>query len=364
MVQERSTATVEQGSHSPCGRGRSDDTSVHNDRTKSRSRSDSRGPLKARASEYERLFPPFFVQSHTKIAPQSQFSRDRDSLKYAQSRIDEGLGSGLGVEGGDSAPAFDPIKLFHLSTHHRSVKHQRRRFSVKEIVDSILGTVDRPIDLTEAGHQKFPRNPTDLLKYITIKHLKFAEDVRPPYIGTYSKISDPSERAKLSRNPFAKTLPATDYDYDSEAEWEEPGEGEDLESEGEEEAGEDEDDDEMEGFLDDEEGSEMIRAATLKHRSLNGDLAPMCTGLCWENASDQGGLGLVEGKLTVDMSELRLDILSGRGRAEHCRFYANWTQNPSISLSIRTRPYTGSLPPPTPTTCNLLPWTLPASHST
>lgn len=207
---------------------------------------------------------------------------------------------------------FDPIKLFQLSIHARSEKHHCRWSSVKEVVNSIHGTAHRPIDLTEPGHKKSSRNPTDLLKYFTIKYLKFAEDVRPPYIGTYSKISGPSEGSKLRRNPFAKTLPAIDYEYDSEAEWEEPGEGEDLESEGEEEGGEDEDEDEMEGFLDDEEGSEMIRAANLKHRTLNGDLEPLCTGLHWENASDQGGLSSDEMKLSVDMNSLRLDILSGR----------------------------------------------------
>lgn len=268
--------------------------------------------MKAQTSEYERLFPPFFVQSHTNIAPQSQFSRDRDSLKYAQSRIDEGFGSGSGTDIGHSAPVFDPIKLFHLSSNRRSGIHHHHRFSVKEIVGRIHGTAQIQIDLTESGTENVSRNPTALLNCFTVKYLKFAEDVRPPYIGTYSKISDQSEGSKLCRNPFTKILPATDYGYDSEAEWEDPGEGEDLDSEGEEEAGEDEDEDEMEGFLDDEEGSEMVRAANLKHRALNGDLEPLCTGLCWENAPDQGGLSSVEMKLTVDMRSLRLEILSGR----------------------------------------------------
>lgn len=316
VAQEKPTITVERGSHSPCGRGRNDTSSIDNDRTNPRSRSGSRVSSKAQTSEYERLFPPFFVQSHTNLAPQSQFSRDRDSLKYAQSRIDEGLSSGCGTESIDSTPLFDPIKLFHLSPHCWASEHRRQRFSVKEIVDRIHGTAQRPIDLTDPGPQKPLQNPTDLLQRFTIKYLKFAEDFRPPYIGTYSKIVDPLEGSKLSRNPFAKNLPAANYDYDSEAEWEEPGEGEDLDSEGEEEVGEDEDEDEMEGFLDDEEGNEMVRAANLKHRSLNGDLEPLCTGLCWENVSDQGVLNSIEGKLAVDMNLLRLDILSGTSRAK------------------------------------------------
>lgn len=335
---ERPNTTAERGSHSPCGRGRNDLSSINNDQTKSRSRSISRVSSKAEISEYERLFPPFFVQSHTNIAPQSQFSRDRDSLIYAQSRIDEGLGSGFGSESDHSAPVFDPIKLFHLSPHRWSDQHHRRRFRVKEIVDSIHGTAHRPIDLTDAGPNKSLRNPTDLLRRFTIKYLKFAEDVRPPYIGTYSKICNQSEGSKLSRNPFAKTLPATDYSYDSEAEWEEPGEGEDLDSEGEEEAGEEEDEDEMEGFLDGEEGSEMVRAANLKHRSLNGDLEPLCTGLCWEHASDQAGSSSVEGKLMVDLSLLRLDILSGRADELNCISLIIYIQSGLTSFRLLSSP--------------------------
>jgi chromatin assembly factor 1 subunit A len=244
------------------------------------------------------------------MAPQNQFSRDEHSLKYAQARIDEGFSSSK-AEGGSPPAAFDPFTLLHLSPNRRSGVYHRRRFCVKEIVERIHGTARKPIDLTESGTNSL-RKPTQLLKYITTKYLKFAEDVRPPYIGTYTKITDQSAASKLRRNPFAKILPTTDYGYDSEAEWEDPGEGEDLDSEGEEEAGEDEDGDEMEGFLDDEDGAEIVRAANLKHRPLNEDLEPSCTGLCWENALDPACWSSAEAKVMVDLSSLRLEILSGR----------------------------------------------------
>ena len=122
--------------------------------------------------------------------------------------------------------------------------------SVKDIVADIDGVSHNPIDLTESQFQRATKKPLDLLKSIPVKILKFAEDVRPPYIGTYTRLRDTQSISRLARNPFRRELPETNYDYDSEAEWEEPGDGEDLDSEGEEEI-EDEDEAEMEGFLDD-----------------------------------------------------------------------------------------------------------------
>ncbi|KAL9033779.1 MAG: hypothetical protein Q9214_007347, partial [Letrouitia sp. 1 TL-2023] len=108
----------------------------------------------------------------------------------------------------------------------------------------------------------------------------FAEDVRPPYIGTFTKLQDNQKAAKLCRNPFSRSLPNTNYDYDSEAEWEDPGEGEDLDSEGEEE-NESEEGDDMDDFLDDEDAGDGSRQS-LKRRPMIADLEPTSTGLCWE----------------------------------------------------------------------------------
>ncbi|GAA5985177.1 hypothetical protein JCM11641_005476 [Rhodosporidiobolus odoratus] len=61
---------------------------------------------------------------------------------------------------------------------------------------------------------------------VQVKFFKFREDVRPGYVGTWSKIS----RVVGFRTPFARETALLDYDYDSEAEWEaEPdGDGEDI----------------------------------------------------------------------------------------------------------------------------------------
>lgn len=118
------------------------------------------------------------------------------------------------------------------------------------------------------------KTPHDMLLNVRMKSLKFGEDVRPPYQGTYSRAVPRVEARKLSRNPYHKVLPETNYDYDSEAEWEEPEEGEDLDSE-EEEEGSDDGDEEMEDFLDDEEDT----LAGGKRRQIVGDLEPICSGI-------------------------------------------------------------------------------------
>lgn len=109
-----------------------------------------------------------------------------------------------------------------------------------------------------------------------MKSLKFGEDIRPPYQGTYTRrVSELSTR-RLARNPYHRGLPDTDYDYDSEAEWEEPEEGEELDSE-EEDEGSDEGEDDLEGFLDDEDDA----LAEGKRRLIVGDLEPVSTGIKW-----------------------------------------------------------------------------------
>jgi hypothetical protein len=50
-----------------------------------------------------------------------------------------------------------------------------------------------------------------------MKFFKFAEDVRPPYYGTWSKRS----LAVSGRKPFGQDRRVMDYDYDSEEDWEE-----------------------------------------------------------------------------------------------------------------------------------------------
>ena len=265
-----------------------------------RSRSISSTPRKPQLPDYERSFPPFFVQSHTTLAPTHQFYRDEKGLRYAQEKIDEALLQSQKASEVSKDVVFHPCDLLHIFPHG-NYRCPPRAMSVKDIVAEIDGVSHNPIDLTESQFQKATKRPSDLLKFIPVKILKFAEDVRPPYIGTYTRLRNAQSISRLARNPFRRELPNTNYDYDSEAEWEEPGEGEDLDSEGEEEI-EDEDEADMEGFLDDEETD----ARAIKRRPILGDLEPTCSGLCWEGPQAQGSE-----KSSIDLLVFKLDILMG-----------------------------------------------------
>ena len=291
---------------SPLSSRRNSIAEIHaTDAPRERARSVSATPRKACPSDYERQFPPFFLQSHTVLAPYSRFSRDEKGLKYARTKIDEGLGQGNGT-----ARSFDAYDLLHLpsKSSQRSdgiyaVKDIFAIHTVKDIMAKIHGSVRNPIDLTESQFSRVTQKPTDLLKNIPMKYLKFDEDYRPPYTGTFTKSLDRRAVSRLCRKPFSRELPNTNYDYDSEAEWEEPGEGEDLNSEGEEEVGEDDEENDMEGFLDDENDA-------LKRGPLLGDLKPTCSGICWESLGNEDyQLANLD---VLDPSLCKLDILMGK----------------------------------------------------
>lgn len=280
-------------------------TSPTREEAKPRSTAPSPTPRRTQPPDYERSFPPFFLQSYTVISPLTQFLRDDAGLKYAEMKIDEGLAQ----DGGDAdmfPVVFDPVKVLHIPQKYSNNFRQRR--SVKELVAEILGSSHFPIDSTSPGSKPLEK-ARDLLAAIPIKYLEFAEDVRPPYIGTYTKILDTRAFRKLRRNPVTRTLPTVNYNYDSEAEWEELGEGEDLESEGEEEV-EDEDGDDIKEFLDDEEEpGEGTRMANSKRGLMDGDLEPVSTGLCWEKLGDPKYSG--NDDQGPDHKAFQLEIISG-----------------------------------------------------
>lgn len=91
-------------------------------------------------------------------------------------------------------------------------------------------------------HNPFSNNETydEVVEKVVnnkIKFLQFAEDLRHPYEGTFSKKS----LIIKGKCPFTKDNDLFNYNYDSEAEWEEEDEGEDIGD------SDDDDDDEVEG---------------------------------------------------------------------------------------------------------------------
>lgn len=279
------------------------------------SRSASASPQKTVKLDYERLFPPFYLQSHTILAPYNRFSRDVEPLERARVGIDAHLQSACnGLEdilGKRKAFQAYAIEQLHIPQHKRK-KRARYQPTVKSIMEEINGTEENPIDPTN-GERTRKYNPVELLRSISVKHLQFAEDVRPPYRGTYTKVPTKPSPFSLARNPFERALPQTNYDYDSEAEWEEPGEGEDLDSEGEEEHGSDDEEDEMEGFLDDDDTGEGSGIVGNKRKHIVGNLEPVSSGLCWEDCHgiSRGGTdGGIDSK--VSLRTYRLEFMLGR----------------------------------------------------
>ena len=247
-------------------------------------------------SDYGRDFPDFYLQSHTNLAPIHRFERDEEALRHLRENVDGHFKKASAGTSSIEAKPFQPTELFHIMPYRR-LRGKQRLPTVKEILIKMQGSTSNPIDLTgEQGVAKSNPKPEDILRKIPVKSLKYSEDVRPPYQGTFTRSIPERSALQISRNPFKRAMPGINYDYDSEAEWEEPEEGEDLDSEGEEELSDDGDED-MDGFLDD--GDE--EQTNGKRKLIVGDLEPICTGLRWE---DEAGAD-------PDLSKYRMEIISG-----------------------------------------------------
>ena len=267
-------------------------------------------------TEYAKEFPSFFLQSHTKVAPINRFERDTDALVHIQGKIDKCLqGEGdFGTNG-----KFDATQLFNIMPYKRR-QGRINSPTVREILTSMNDSSRNQVDLTrEDVSRESTTRLEDLLKRIPMKTLKFREDVRPPYQGTFTKRISDGLAVKLCRNPFARAIEELNYDYDSEAEWEEPEEGEDIDSEGEDDTSEDGDDD-MEDFLDDS-GEQVKRGA------ITSDLEPVCSGIKWDDgngvdpAFEPYRMGIISGMFNCEIHGLILpadiDILLRNSQLPH-----------------------------------------------
>ncbi|KAJ5602828.1 hypothetical protein N7537_005784 [Penicillium hordei] len=248
-------------------------------------------------SEYEREFPAFFLQSHTVVAPPHRFERDSEALKHVRETIDASLRN-------DEVPAqthpFRPSELFQI------IPFRRGRQPTSSVKDILL-QLQRSDDPAEPQTQSIVQSSRlqELLRKVTMKSLKFGEDIRPPYQGTYTRPVSESSTRRLARSPYLRGLPDTDYDYDSEAEWEEPEEGEELDSE-EEDEGSDEGEDDLEGFLDDEDDA----LAEGKRRLIVGDLEPVSTGIKWATNGVEPEMEVYQMRTISDAVKFPIDPFS------------------------------------------------------
>lgn len=218
--------------------------------------------------EYSKWILPFFVNEHTRLAPFNRFRTHSNPFEE------------------EDLPLNQDIVPETLNTRFRRRARARTVRPVKQILETLNGSSDAPIDLTVGA---------DELAKVPYKYLFFHQDVRPPYHGTYTRAVSPRTARKIALNPSLRALPDTDYDYDSEAEWQEPEEGDDDLMD-EDEKSEDEDgEEEMDDFLDDE-------GEVVKRQMLVGDMEPKSSGLCWEGEDSLPQDGF-------DLSTYRMDVL-------------------------------------------------------
>ncbi|CAZ86289.1 unnamed protein product [Tuber melanosporum] len=234
-------------------------------------------------TDYERSFQPFFVKPNVTVAP-VPFERDHSYKLVIKVALDNALSPPLSqdplsirdpespsgqsppVEIGERLTVGRIEELMHIPHHKRGRRGKPPNYSTKDI----LARINAPDGVY-----------LNLLNSLPHKFLRFAEDVRPPYSGTYTK--RPASSGLLrGRNPFQKSLPKVDYEYDSEAEWEQEGldgDGEELLSDEEDEEDGDSGDEDLDEFLDDDEEEGAIK----NRRAAVSALVPLCSGLCWED---------------------------------------------------------------------------------
>ncbi|KAM0240576.1 hypothetical protein ACHAPO_002477 [Fusarium lateritium] len=229
---------------------------------------------KASKTEYQKLFQPFFIKDHTKVA---HIGPEMDTeTREVKSKILDQCVKGLREEELNGS-RFDPVRLFALPSKPcpRGMLHH----PVKHIMEQVFKETEKAENAGPGHVDKIMRDTRRKLSKVPIKVISFSQDVRPPYYGTITfkpfalgKLN----MSQLARKPTGRRLPL-DYDYDSEAEWQEEEEGEDLDVDDDEEEMDDEDD--MDEFLDDSED------AGLSRRIFANTLEPNSTGICFESGN-------------------------------------------------------------------------------
>lgn len=160
----------------------------------------------------------------------------------------------------------------------------------------------------ETPRDQHAPHPLAALGRIPVKYIYFHQDVRPAYVGTYTRLQSRHARTQISRNPTSRVRPELQYDYDSEAEWEEPEDGEDISSDAESEVDSVEDAEEMDEFLVDEDLADSARS---KKRYFVGDMEPVSTDLCWEDAKGSTSMNTVNGQ---NMNGYRLEVIQSKSK--------------------------------------------------
>lgn len=293
-------------------------------------------------SDYRKTFLSFQLQTHCKMAPLPEPASEAAQDAFERELQDPSLQEKFDLGMIDSYQGHAEIK--HYFSRDEDSERGMLDPDIRQLVDTISGTSQQSIDLTEESSTE---SAMARLRQLPIKYLHFNEDVRPAYCGTYTKIRSPRLIRRLTRNPFTRGRPDTDYDYDSEVEWEEPEEGdEEVLSEEEDEADSQADANEIDDFLDDEDDDKG------KRKVITGELVPESTGLCWANAA--GRISVIESIETDQppkaMEGMRMGVLLlGFSGNTINPFSTEYWDSPSAqapALHVNDKPAAVMPPPP------------------
>lgn len=160
-------------------------------------------------SDWDAVVMPFFVKPNVEVAPTNRWKRP----------VIEAFEQHLAMSPSErEALGHSPTLSSFLDTVSPAKRRRRGRqlLSVRDLMQQASESMVIDGDADPLDAMKDPRK-------VKIKILRFAEDTRPSYVGTWTKAS----RKVNGRQPLGQAA-EIDYDYDSEAEWIDEEDGEDL----------------------------------------------------------------------------------------------------------------------------------------
>ena len=252
-------------------------------------------PLKV-VSDYEKSFLPFALPSNALLAPPNRFTWDSAATERVWHKAERWLVNNDPCSSGVES-ILENLELAPWEKVPRGLPQPPTR----DVVELASRAGGNTVDVKGSKGLK-------LLKKMPMKMLCFSreEDIRPPYIGTFSKFHSRRANRTLGRNPWRRAQVELDYDHDSEAEWEEP-DGEECDSEADSEPDSAGDAGEMGDFLDDEGAENVPRP---NNKKLNVDMEPTSSGLCWENVN--GEINSCLGAPAVNPRGFRMELFCGK----------------------------------------------------
>ncbi|KAH9429443.1 hypothetical protein MCOR02_010845 [Pyricularia oryzae] len=294
------------------------------------------------ASEYRKVFQPFFVKEYVKLAKKA-FDFDEAALLTKSRQLDEYVGGSKDYQP-KQFKGPDSVEYFCLPTlpppRGRPYPSVRKIVSILSDASTMAGASSAaPIDLTDSPAQAARR----LLSEVPMKYLRFFQDVRPAYYGTvtslppslgsYDKSSTATLHAarlrKLARKPISRQVLPLQYDYDSEAEWVDDGDGEDIEGDDDDDDDDEDDDEDMTDFLDNSED-------LIKRPVFASGMEPESSGLCFEDA---------RAGPSSDMAKYRMEFILDNERQSIDPFSSQYWQTEPCQKT--TAPTTALLHPST-----------------